>query len=250
MVNNLLSNAARYTPPHGRIEVRAAREGDDVVLRVRDNGIGIDPALLPNVFEMFVQGARGSDRSQGGLGLGLSLVQQRSPRCTGARSAPTATELGRGSEFTVRLPLVDDRPFTRPTRWRPAPSGVASSQRKRVLVVDDNRDGAQMISMILARAGHEVQVANHPSQALSLADSFRPQIAILDIGLPVMDGYSLGRELRARLTAAPILVALTGYGQNQDRRRSEQAGFKLHLVKPVSAEMLVNLMDALVEPSA
>lgn len=249
VITNLLSNAARYTPPHGRIEVHAAREGDDVVLRVRDNGVGIDPALLPNVFDMFVQGERGSDRSQGGLGLGLSLVQSFTTLHGGTVSAHSDGP-GRGSEFTVRLP--SSTPAAQPAHptSRGAAFRLADSRRKRVLVVDDNRDGAQMISMILARAGHEVQVANHPTQALSLADAFRPQLAILDIGLPVMDGYSLGRELRARVTPAPILVALTGYGQNQDRRRSEQAGFKLHLVKPVSAQMLVHLMDALVEPSA
>jgi PAS domain S-box-containing protein len=171
VITNLLSNAARYTPPHGRIEVHAAREGDDVVLRVRDNGVGIDPALLPNVFDMFVQGERGSDRSQGGLGLGLSLVQSFTTLHGGTVSAHSDGP-GRGSEFTVRLP--SSTPAVQPAHptSRGAAFRLADSRRKRVLVVDDNRDGAQMISMILARAGHEVQVANHPTQALSLGLAF------------------------------------------------------------------------------
>ena len=220
----------------------AAREGDDVVLRVSDNGMGIDPALLPHVFEMFVQGARGPDRSQGGLGLGLSLVRtltdlarrhgQRTQRRTWPRQRVHGAAAG-----------VD---AVRPPDEYAGARGTAAGQPghvKRVLVVDDNRDGAEMISRVLSAVGHEVRVANDASQALSLVDSFRPQVAILDIGLPVMDGYTLGRELRARLgAAAPILIALTGYGQDEDKRRSEEAGFALHLVKPVSARTLVDLL--------
>ncbi len=250
VVNNLLTNAARYTPPGGRVEVTAARQGDDVVLRVRDNGMGIDPVLLPHVFEMFVQGARGPDRLQGGLGLGLSLARTFTTLHGGTVDAYSDGP-GRGSEFTVRLPASTRPadPANAPTRA--AQAEIAGDRIRRVLVVDDNHDGAEMISNLLAGAGHEVQVANDPSQALSLVDAFRPQVAILDIGLPVMDGYTLGRELRARLGGdKPILIALSGYGQEQDKRRSQEAGFTMHLVKPVDAETLTHLVDTLGRRSA
>ncbi len=242
VVSNLLTNAARYTPAGGRAEVKAAREGDEVVVRVLDNGNGVDPALLPDVFEMFVQGARDPDRMQGGLGLGLSLVRTLTALHGGSVSAYSDGP-GRGSEFTVRLPAagppVPSARAIRPTTAPPA-SGVRA---KRVLVVDDNRDGARLIAAVLAEAGHEVEIAYDPSQALSLADPFRPQVVILDIGLPVMDGYALGQELRTRLGGEPpVLIALTGYGQERDKRRSEEAGFSEHLVKPVDAETLVRVV--------
>jgi PAS domain S-box-containing protein len=242
VVSNLLANAARYTHPGGRIEVTGAREGDSVVLHVRDNGMGIDPGLLPHVFEMFVQGARGPDRAEGGLGLGLSLVRTLTALHGGTVSG-RSEGLGRGSEFTVRLPASVE----------PVKSRAASSEgprravggRRRVLVVDDNRDAAEMIAVVLEHAGYEVQTAGDASHAMAVAEQFRPEVAILDIGLPVMDGYSLGRELRARLReAAPVLMALTGYGQEQDRKRSEEAGFALHLVKPVDVEKLTRLVEA------
>jgi PAS domain S-box-containing protein len=244
VVSNLLTNAARYTPPGGRVEVTAAREGDEVVLRVRDSGNGIDPVLLPSLFDMFVQGPRGPDRSQSGLGLGLSLVRMLTELHGGTVSARSDGP-GLGSEFTVRLPastrLVD-------LAGAPAQPGTSRARvNQRVLVVDDNRDGAEMIATLLEAAGHDVRVANDPSEALMGLDAFTPQVAILDIGLPVMDGYALGGELRARLgRGAPILIALTGYGQEQDRRRSQDAGFAVHLVKPIDAETLVRLVDALV----
>jgi PAS domain S-box-containing protein len=245
VVSNLLTNAARYTPPGGRIEVTALREGDDVVLRVRDNGRGIDPVLLPSLFELFVQGPRGPDRAEGGLGLGLSLVRMLTALHGGTVSA-SSDGPGLGSEFTVRLPastrLVDEAPP--PARSAP----LRARASRRVLVVDDNRDGAAMIAGLLSAAGHKVQVAHDASQALLLVDTFAPQVAILDIGLPVMDGYALGGELRVRLgRGAPVLIALTGYGQEQDRRRSEEAGFALHLVKPIEAETLVERIDVLVD---
>ncbi len=248
VVNNLLTNAARYTPPGGRIEVTAAREEGDVVLRVRDNGIGIDSVLLPHVFEMFVQGARGPDRQEGGLGLGLSLAQTFTMLHGGTVTAHS-DGIGSGSEFTVRLPASTAPADAAKTQTRAAQPEAAGERVRRVLVVDDNRDGAEMISNLLTDAGHDVQVANDPSHALSLVDAFRPQIAILDIGLPVMDGYALGRELRARLgDGEPILIALSGYGQEQDKRRSEEAGFVLHLVKPVDTETLKHLVGTIGDP--
>jgi PAS domain S-box-containing protein len=244
VVSNLLTNAARYTPPGGRIEITAGRQGDDIVLEVRDNGIGIDAALLPQIFEMFVQGARGADRSHGGLGLGLSLVRTLTELHGGSVTAESDGP-GRGSTFTLRLPAAT--PSARDAYSSGAFMRVpARDNGRRVLVVDDNRDAAEMISILLASAGHEVEVAADATEALSAVDSFRPQIAILDIGLPVMDGYTLGRELRARLgSATPVLIALSGYGQEQDQRRSAEAGFASHLVKPVDAKRLINLVETL-----
>jgi PAS domain S-box-containing protein len=239
VVSNLLANAARYTPPGGRIDIAATRDADEVVLRVRDNGIGIELKLLPSVFEMFVQGERSPDRSQGGLGLGLSLVRTLTTMHGGTASA-RSEGLGRGSEFTVRLPVSTKEP----AHDQGEATKLSTTRSRRVLVVDDNIDAADMLAFVLEDVGHEVQVANDPSEALSLADTFRPQVAILDIGLPVMDGYELGRELEARLgDAAPVLIALTGYGLEQDKRRSEEAGFFLHLVKPIDARKLVHAID-------
>ncbi|HMF44874.1 MAG TPA: PAS domain S-box protein [Polyangia bacterium] len=244
VVSNLLTNAARYTPPGGRIDVMAERSGGAVVLRVRDNGVGIDAELLPHLFDMFVQGQQGADRSHGGLGLGLSLVQMLT-RLHGGTVSAHSEGRGRGSTFTVHLPasvsLADEA-----SPPGASPGWDATDAARRVLVVDDNRDAAEMLSVLLARAGHHVEIAGDASQALSAADAFRPQIAILDIGLPVMDGYALGRELRSRLgSASPILIALTGYGQEQDRRRSEEAGFASHLVKPVDGRKLISVVDEL-----
>ncbi len=222
----------------------AAREGDDVVLRVRDNGKGIDPVLLPHVFEMFVQAASGPDRQEGGLGLGLSLAQAFTTLHGGTIDAHSDGP-DRGSEFTVRLPASTAPAHPENTPTRAARPAIADDRARRVLIVDDNCDAAEMISDLLAVAGHEVRVANDPSQALSLADAFRPHIAILDIGLPVMDGYMLGAELRARLgDAGPILIALSGYGHAKDKRRSEEAGFAFHLVKPVDVETLEQIIDS------
>jgi PAS domain S-box-containing protein len=244
VVSNLLTNAARYTEPGGRIEVTATRERDEVVLTVQDTGTGIGADLLPHVFDMFVQGPRGSDRAEGGLGLGLSLVKSLT-ELHGGTVAAHSDGPGCGSRFTVRLPAAAPA-----TREASAPNSagqwVAAASARRVLVVDDNQDAARTLSYLLVSAGHKVEVAGDASQALSAADAFRPQIAILDIGLPVMDGYALGRELRERLgDATPILIALSGYGQEQDRRRSEEAGFASHLVKPVDASTLISIVDTL-----
>jgi PAS domain S-box-containing protein len=244
VIERLLTNAARYTAPGGRIEVTAERAGGSVVLRVRDNGIGIDPELLPSLFDMFVHGERGPDRAGGGLGLGLSLVRMLTMLHGGMVSAES-DGVGHGSVFTLQLPAAV--PCTRSKEGRTRPAHAAGAARgKRVLVVDDNRDGAEMISAVLEDAGHEVRIATDPLQALTLATAFQPELAIVDIGLPVMDGYMLARELRRQLgDATPILIALTGYGQDKDKRKSDEAGFSVHLVKPIDAQPLIKLLDAL-----
>ena len=249
VVNNLLSNAARYTPPGGNIAITGARDGDDVVLRIRDTGMGIEAALLPSVFEMFVQGARGPDRAEGGLGLGLSLVRTLTHLHGGTVTAHSDGP-GRGSEFVVRLPASANVDSARPMDAPVDPAWLrgAHSRGRRVLIVDDNWDVTDMTAQLLTLAGYEVRTANDPLEGLALATIFRPHIAIVDIGLPVMDGYTLGRELCSRLGAArPILIAITGYSQAQDKMRSMEAGFAHHLVKPVDADHLVALIDSLVD---
>jgi len=244
VVTNLLTNAARYTAPGGRIQVVGERQGAEVVLRVRDNGEGMDASLLPHVFDLFVQGRRGMDRSQGGLGLGLSLVRTLVALHGGTVSAHS-DGAQRGSEFIVRLP-VSATAATVAGSVDAAPVPQESVRRPRVLVVDDNRDAAQLIGNLLTSTGHDVRIAYDPSVALTTAITFRPEIAILDIGLPVMNGYDLGRELRDRLgNNSPVLIALTGYGQEADRQKSEEAGFKAHLVKPVASDALLALLDTL-----
>jgi CheY-like chemotaxis protein len=216
----------------------------ETIFRVRDNGNGIAPALLSSVFDMFVEGARGPDRAEGGLGLGLSLVRTLTALHGGTVSAKSDGP-GLGSEFTMRLPVSKG-----PVGETPPLAGQWKDRARKgrcVLVVDDNRDGAAMIEELLVAAGHEVCVANDAPQAMAAIETFHPQVAILDIGLPVMDGYALGGALRQRLGKdAPVLIALTGYGQEQDRRRSTEAGFAHHLVKPVDGEALIRLLDALV----
>ena len=252
VVANLLSNAARYTPPGGNISVTGAREGEDVILRVRDNGMGIDAALLPDLFEMFVQGARSPDRSEGGLGLGLSLARTLTALHGGSVAARSAGP-GLGSEFEVKLPAAGPRVARRPTPSEAPVPPISRTMGRgaRLLVVDDNADVTEMMASFLRLAGFEVWTANDPMEALALAEPVRPHVAIVDIGLPVMDGHALGRELRARLIdAPPILIALTGYGREQDRVRSQEAGFAVHLVKPVDAEQLAQLVDVLLQDGA
>jgi PAS domain S-box-containing protein len=247
VVDNLLSNAARYTPPGGVVTVTGAREEDSVVLRVRDSGVGIDPALLPDLFDTFVQGARGSDRADGGLGIGLSLVRALTELHGGTASA-RSDGLGRGAEFSIRLPsAVKNDGSAQPTAHHTnAIESAASSAR--VLLVDDHSDVADSLSRLLSVLGYDVRAVRNPLDAIELAEAFRPQIAILDIGLPMMDGYALARELRTRLAdSPPMLIALTGYGQPHDRQRSEASGFALHLVKPIDID---DLIVALASPLA
>ena len=246
VLDNLLSNASRYTPPGGKVRVTGARHDDWIVLRVRDTGVGIDPNLLPELFDMFVQGARGPDRSPGGLGIGLSLVRSLTELHGGSVTAYSEGP-GHGSEFTVRLPAAPaatDRPpqpDARVTTTTPAPN------KTRVLIVDDHRDVANGLARMLHIAGFDVRIALSPREALALANDYRPRVAILDIGLPEMDGYALAGELRARLAESPpILIALSGYSQAEDKRRSEASGFALHLVKPMDVDVLVGALTELV----
>ncbi|HEY7171101.1 MAG TPA: ATP-binding protein [Vicinamibacterales bacterium] len=239
VISNLLTNAAKYTPPGGRIRVSAALEGDWVVLRVRDSGMGIDAAMLPRIFDLFTQDRQAIDRAQGGLGLGLAIVRSLVALHGGTVSVYSEGR-GRGSEFVVRLPHLSmaaesARPET--ARLPPASTGL------RVLVVDDNEDAAVMLSDALTQAGHQTAVAHDGPTALQLGARFQPHVALLDIGLPVMDGFELARQIRASAAMANTrLVAVTGYGQEHDRQRTQAAGFDAHLIKPVDLHDVTDLI--------
>ncbi|HLU05694.1 MAG TPA: ATP-binding protein [Woeseiaceae bacterium] len=229
---NLLDNAAKYTAPGGHLAVSAERDGEDVVLRVRDNGPGIPAELLSRMFELFSQGDRPVDRSQGGLGIGLALVKQIVDMHGGTVKAETLP--GGGSEFTVRLALADDE--SESTAGAGAGELAAQSARQlRILVVDDNLDTAESLAMLLRESNHEVQVAYDGASAMKVAADFHPHTVFLDIGLPEIDGYEVARRMRKHPELCrAVLVALTGYGREMDRQQSREAGFDHHLTKPAS----------------
>ena len=239
VIGNLLDNAAKYTEDGGWIQVSAEPAGSEVVIRVRDNGMGISPELLPHVFELFTQDERSLDRAKGGLGIGLALVRSLVELHGGSVHAASAGP-GLGSEFSVRLPAAGE-PHSGGSSRTDEPTGAGG--RCRVLVVDDNVDAAETLGLMLEMEGHQVRVAFEATQALEIARVFRPDIALLDIGMPGMDGY----ELAARMRAAPetrhtFLIAVTGYGQAEDRDRSSRAGFDRHLIKPVEPDQLTALI--------
>jgi PAS domain S-box-containing protein len=239
VIGNLLGNAARYTPQGGAVSLSVAREGGEAVVRVRDTGIGIAKDMLPRVFDLFVQGERPADHAPGGLGLGLTLARRLTEMHGGKLDAASAG-LGQGSEFIVRLPILQGEP---PTERKIRPVLVYEAARRRILVVDDNADSAEALALALGAIGHEVRLAGDGPSALEVAAEFKPQVVLLDIGLPGMDGYEVARRLRARKEwAGVVLVALTGYGQEEDRRRARDAGFDHHLVKPIPPEAILALL--------
>jgi len=239
IVTNLLTNAAKYTPESGRITVRARRAGELAEIAVEDTGVGIPPHLLSRVFDLFVQGERAADRRDGGLGIGLTIVKNLARMHSGEVIAESEGA-GRGSRFTLRLPAraASQLPsITQPSR----PTSASVSQR--VLIVDDNTDVADLVADVLRAHGHTVAVAHDGAAALRVAEAFRPETALVDIGLPIMDGYELAANLKARLGAeCPRLIAITGYGQPGDRARAEAAGFDRHLVKPVDVNRLMSVL--------
>ena len=246
VIVNVLSNAAKYTEPHGHIRVVAAKAGDLVELRVRDTGAGISPEMLPRVFELFSQERQTLDRAHGGLGLGLTIVRSLIELHGGSVEAHSAG-IGQGSEFVLRLPLAPTQSGARaaavPLDHRPE-----SARRigRRILVVDDNVDAARLTAEALAAVGHDARVAFDGPAALAIAETFAPDLALLDLGLPLMDGYELAEQLVATMpNQPPVLVAVTGYGQPSDRERSDAAGFHGHIVKPVDFAELTELLDRL-----
>jgi signal transduction histidine kinase/ActR/RegA family two-component response regulator len=238
VIANLLNNAAKYTPEGGHIQLQLERSGSDAVLRVRDNGIGIAADLLPKVFDLFSQADRSLARSEGGMGIGLTLVRRLVELHGGAVEAFSAGT-GCGSEFVVRLPLIEHSAAVPAAIPRVVAHNGAVPLR--VLVVDDNIDAAGSLEMLLALNGHEVRSVHDGFKAVSIAEEWNPDVLLLDIGLPGMNGYEVASRLRTRGFRGR-LIALTGYGQEGDRRKSEQAGFDAHLVKPANLEELNELL--------
>ena len=245
ILSNLLSNAAKYTPGSGTIDFSVARDGEQAVIRVRDNGIGIRPEMRGRIFELFAQADRLPERVQEGLGIGLTLVRSLT-QLHGGTVTVTSGGPGHGSEFVVRLPCLPAHAPLGPPVVK-APAAAPSAQRRRVLVVDDNLDSAESLAILLQMHGHDVRMAGDGPSALAAAREHRPELVLLDIGLPAgMDGYELAQRLRpeAGLERA-VIVAVTGYGQEEDRRRTADAGFDDHLVKPVDMQKLWRLLAGL-----
>ncbi|MDN4038758.1 ATP-binding protein [Massilia sp. YIM B02443] len=246
VVANVLGNAAKYTPAGRGIDLRADVLGAHLVLSVRDEGIGMERELTGRVFDLFAQAERSSDRSQGGLGLGLALVKHLVELHGGTVNCSSPGP-GKGSTFVITLPLLAE-PAAAAAVAAAAPSGEPVARRAgrlKVLVVDDNVDAAETLGLLLASEGHEVVVEHESLRALERARSARPDVCLLDIGLPGVDGLELARRLRADpATAAALLVAITGYGQQKDRDEAFAAGFQHHLVKPLDFERLLGLLDA------
>jgi len=237
VVGNLLNNAAKYTSPGCEILASVEREGRWVAIRVGDNGIGITPELLPRVFDLFTQASRPRDRAQGGLGIGLSLVRSIVALHGGSVVAKSDGPQ-KGSEFVVQLPLSTGRNDA----YSDAEPRPARRAPRRVVVIDDNRDAADSMAALLQIQGHAVDVAYDGPGGLALAVAHRPEFAFIDIGLPGIDGYEVARQLRVRGGPRLVLVALTGYGRDEDRALSRDAGFDHHLVKPVPGETLERML--------
>ena len=245
VVGNLLTNSAKYTEANGHIWLTARREGGQAVLSVRDTGIGIAPDMLPHVFELFVQADHASTKAQGGLGIGLTLVKNLVEMHDGTVQARSGG-LGKGSEFIVHLPLLTQARLEPGESESAAQEQAAPSSGHRLLVVDDNHDAANSLSMLLRLQGHEVRVAHDGPTALEIATGFRPDLIFLDIGMPGMDGYEVARRVRQTPgLERTILAALTGWGQQEDRRRSAEAGFDHHLVKPPEPKALEGMLAEL-----
>jgi two-component system CheB/CheR fusion protein len=237
---NLLTNASKYTPSGGQVMLSVRREGNDAVVRVVDDGMGIAPDMLDQVFELFVQSARTLERAAGGLGVGLTLVRSLVKMHGGSVTARSDGE-GRGSEFVVRLPIARPRAVEDPIAERPRPR---LAEGARIVIVEDNRDSREMLCELLAQAGFHCRTAENGLEALNVIEEVRPQIGILDLGLPEIDGFEVARRIRANPALSNMwLIALTGYGQESDRVTGVEVGFDEHLVKPVDTDELLKLLD-------
>jgi CheY-like chemotaxis protein len=236
---NLLNNAAKFTPRMGNIWLNVARSGDEIVVSVRDDGVGIPRDMLPRVFDMFTQVDRSLDRSQGGLGIGLSLVKGL-VELHGGRVEAHSSGSGTGSEFLVSLPGIQ-QPAGKRTSGRDKAKKIAG---RRVLVVDDNLDAAKSLALLLANMGNETQAVYDGSTALTVGAAFRPDLVLLDIGMPKLDGYDTARRIRREPWGSDVtLVAVTGWGHEDARRKSRDAGFDYHTVKPIEIAALATLLD-------
>jgi len=237
IVNNLLTNALKYTPSGGHVAVTLAADGPDAEIRVKDTGVGIDPDVLSRVFDLFTQAERTLDRAQGGLGIGLTLVRSLVALHGGTVWAESSGR-GEGSTFVVRLPLAQHT-FSREPREAPLD---ARQSARRILLVEDNSDVREGLKTLLEEEGHEVRTAGDGVEGVELALAYQPEVALVDIGLPKLDGYAVARSLREALGTHVLLVALTGYGLREDRRRALESGFDAHLTKPVTLSAILELL--------
>ena len=239
VLTNLLHNAVKYMEPGGTIHVSTSADGDRALLKVRDTGAGITANDLPHIFDLFVQADRSLDRAQGGLGVGLTLVRHLVEMHGGSVTAQSDGE-GLGSEFAVRLGLLGQPAEAA----APPPVGISVKRQRRIVIVEDNADAREMLQMLLSVEGHEVDSAEDGRDGLALIERLQPDVALIDIGLPLLNGYDVARTLRARSQGPPVLlVALTGYGQPEDRQRALAAGFDEHLIKPVNLDRLTQIMS-------
>jgi CheY-like chemotaxis protein len=239
LFGNLLNNSCKYTRPKGVVSLNAERDGDEVVVSVKDNGAGIPPDKLDSIFDMFMQVDSTSDRSQGGLGIGLTLVKRLAEMHGGSIEARSAGE-GQGSEFIVRLPVLSRSAVAE----KPELVESESQPQRRVLIVDDNRDSADSLAMLVEITGNKTYMAHDGVEAVEAIEKHQPEVVLLDIGLPRLDGHEVCRRVREQPWGKDIvMIALTGWGQEDDRRRSEEAGFNGHLVKPVDYDKLLELLE-------
>jgi signal transduction histidine kinase len=241
---NLLNNAAKYTDPGGRIVLSADARGDEAEVRVRDTGVGIARDLLPKVFELFTQASSSLDRSQGGLGVGLTLVR-RLVEMHGGTVEARSEGPGRGSEFVVRLPVTGDHGAAAPTNGRSADHPAPAL---RIVLVDDNVDGVESLADLIGMLGHEVRTAHDGPTGIGAVREFDPDIVLLDIGLPGMNGFEVARRLRHEFGPRPVLIAVSGYGRDEDRAQSHEAGCVQHLVKPIEFGTLQSIFAGLRAP--
>jgi signal transduction histidine kinase/CheY-like chemotaxis protein len=239
IVNNLLTNALKYTPSGGHVAVTLAADGPEAEIRVKDTGVGIEPSILPRVFDLFTQAERTLERAQGGLGIGLTLVRSLVALHGGTVRAESSGR-GEGSTFVIRLPLAQ-RGFSR--RLEEPPRDARQSAR-RILLVEDNRDVREGLKSLLEEEGHEVWAAGDGVEGVELALIHPPEVALVDIGLPRLDGYAVARSLREALGPQVLLIALTGYGLPEDRRRALESGFDAHLTKPVTLNVILELLES------
>jgi CheY-like chemotaxis protein len=239
---NLLNNAAKYTDRGGHIDLAAERQGGDVIVSVRDTGIGIPADKLSSIFEMFAQVNRSLEMAQGGLGIGLTLAQ-RLVQMHGGRIEARSDGHGMGSEFIVRLPVAPSVAEEQPPREA---GTIRAADRRRILVVDDNRDSATSLAILLKFKGNETQTAHDGLEALDVAAAFRPDVILLDIGMPNLNGYDACQRIREQPWGRDVvLVAVTGWGQDEDKKRSRDCGFNFHMVKPVDPGALEKLLAEL-----
>jgi CheY-like chemotaxis protein/anti-sigma regulatory factor (Ser/Thr protein kinase) len=238
--SNLLTNAAKYTEPGGKITLTAEQHGAEAEVRVKDNGLGIPVEAQPRIFEMFSQVDRNMERAQGGLGIGLTLVRRLAEMHGGAVEVSSEGP-GKGSEFIVRIPVLKEA--QQYSGDRSSDTAAVSGSKRRILVVDDNRDAAESLAMMLKLIGSETRTAADGLAAVEVAETYRPEMILMDIGLPKLNGYDACRRIREQpWSNGMVMVALTGWGQEEDRRRSQEAGFDHHLVKPVDMEKLAKLL--------